>query len=232
MALIGMADNNIEIPAKRDGAMYNSFAGNKDYIIAGIGDEFEIESSSTSFVLTLGTGEAVICGRHVVETLENDSATMIQLDANSSGYVVVRFDLTRPSGSEVYLTTVQVLLRQDLNGNGTICDLPLYEYVTGDSGVTSFIDMRNVSQSSTSGQTLQVTLAAANWQSDIYTITNSLIKTSGNITLTYPLTITEEEYDELTSAAIRPYALTDGTLTLKANGGAPSIDIPIEIVMW
>lgn len=224
-----MADNNIEIPAKRDGAMYNVFAGNNDFVIEGIGDEFEIESSSTSFVLTLGTGEGIICGRHVTETLENGTATSIQLESNSSGYVVIRFDLTRPAGSECYLMTTPTLLRQNLNGIGTICDLPLYQYTTGENGVTSFIDIRNI-KTVAGSRTVPITLLAVNWTGDTYVITNSYITTAGNITLTYPIGISV--YDELNDAAIRPIALTNGSMTLQADGGAPTVDIPIELVIW
>lgn len=149
MALYGMADNNIAIPAKRDGAIYNAFARNSDFVIEGIGDEFAMTSSTTSFVLTLGTGEGIICGRHVTEVTEEGVNSVLQLDANSQGYVVIRMDLTRPAGSECYLTAVNVVTREDLNDTGTVADLVLYGYVTGENGVTSFVDMRNIRDAST-----------------------------------------------------------------------------------
>ena len=147
MALYGMADNNIQIPASRDGAMYNFFAGNSDFIIEGIGDEFEITYSATSLSITLGTGEGILCGRHVTEATENATNTSIQLDANSTGYVVIRMDLTRPAGSETFLTAVSTPRRDDLNGGGTIADLVLYEYVTAATGIARFTDVRSIQAS-------------------------------------------------------------------------------------
>lgn len=230
MALYGMADNNVEIPAKRDGAIYNTFAGNQDYVIAGIGNEFEIESSATSFVLTLGTGEGIICGRHVTEVTENGANSMIQLEANSSGYVVIRMDLTRPAGTEAYFTTVQVLERDNLNANGTVCDLPLYGYVTGANGVTSFIDIRAISASGS--VQIPITLSSASWVSGMYTLNDSHINPDAIITLTYPPTLTDAQYEAYQGAGIRPYgAVSAGSMVLKAVNGAPSIDLSLIMIV-
>lgn len=232
MALYGMADNNLEIPAKRDGAIYNTFAGNQDYVIAGIGDEFEIVSSPTSFVLTLGTGEGIVCGRHVTEVTESGTNSMIQLEPNDSGYVVIRMDLTRPAGTEAYFTTVQVLERENLNASGTVCDLPLYGYVTGENGVTSFIDIRKISTSSAGGEEIAVTLAAAVWASDLYTVTDARITPTKEITLTYPSTLTDAEFEAYQDAGIRAYgAVSNGSMQLKATGGSPSVDLPLILIV-
>lgn len=237
MALYGMADNNVEIPAKRDGAMYNTFAGNTDFVIAGVGNEFEITSSATSFVLTLGTGEGIVCGRHVTEVTENGSNSMIQLEPNSSGYVVIRMDLSRPAGTEAYFTTVQVLQREDLNSDGTICDLPLYGYVTGENGVTSFIDIRDVVESAGGGsKNLAITLLANGWSGTTYTINNINIVTKKNVTITYPvLPDTEEanaQFEALRSAEIRPTSFSDGRIVLTAFGDVPSINLNIILIIW
>ena len=143
--LYGMANNNVIIPAERDGALYNFLLGNQDYIFKGVGNEFEITPSSSSFILTLGTGEGVVCGRHVTETAGD---TVLQLTQNSSGYVVIRIDLTQVPGSEAYLFATPTLQQENLNGNGTVHDLPLYRYATNASGVSSFVDVRNISAGS------------------------------------------------------------------------------------
>ncbi len=144
--LYGMANNNVIIPAERDGALYNFLLGNQDYVFDGIGDEFAITSSSSSFVLTLGTGEGVVCGRHVTEDGTNPS--ILQLTPNTSGYVAIRIDLTQVPGAEAYLFATPTLQQDNLNSNGSIHDLPLYRYVTNGSGVSSFIDVRNISKGS------------------------------------------------------------------------------------
>ena len=146
--LYAMADNNVVIPAERDGALYNFLMGGQDYVFANIGDAFEITPSSTSFLITLGTGEGVVSGRHITEETVNGANSMIQLDANSSGYVVIRVDLTRPVGTEAFLYATPVLSAQDLNNNGTVHDLPLYQYTTNASGVSSFTDVRPLSNGS------------------------------------------------------------------------------------
>lgn len=146
--LYGMANNNVIIPAERDGALYNFLLGNQDYVFEGIGDEFEITPSASSFLITLGTGEGVICGRHVTEETANSANSMIQLSANSSGYVTICVDLSRPAGTEAYLRATPTLSQDDLNNSGTVRDLPLYQYTTNGSGVSSFTDIRNLSAGS------------------------------------------------------------------------------------
>ena len=146
--LYGMANNNVIIPAERDGALYNFLLGNQDYVFEGIGDEFEITPSASSFLITLGTGEGVICGRHVTEETANSANSMIQLSANSSGYVTICVDLSRPAGTEAYLRATPTLQQDDLNNSGTVRDLPLYQYTTNGSGVSSFVDVRNISAGS------------------------------------------------------------------------------------
>lgn len=146
--LYGMANNNVIIPAERDGALYSFLTGGQDYVFEGIGDEFEITPSASSFLITLGTGEGVVSGRHVTEETVNNANSMIQLDANSSGYVVIRVDLTKPVGTEAFLYATPVLSSQDLNNGGNVHDLPLYQYVTNGSGVSSFTDIRPLSSGS------------------------------------------------------------------------------------
>ena len=146
--LYGMANNNAIIPAQRDGALYNFLLGNQDYVFEGIGNEFAITSSASSFLITLGTGEGVVCGRHVTEETVNNANSMIQLDANSSGYVVIRVDLSRPAGTEAYLYATLALRSDDLNNGGSVHDLPLYQYTTNGTGVSSFTDIRPLSSGS------------------------------------------------------------------------------------
>lgn len=146
--LYGMANNNVIIPAERDGALYNFLLGNQDYVFEGIGNEFAITPSSSSFLITLGTGEGVVCGRHVTEETVNGTNSMIQLSANSSGYVTICVDLSRPAGTEAYLRATPTLQQDDLNNSGTVRDLPLYQYTTNGSGVSSFTDVRNLSAGS------------------------------------------------------------------------------------
>lgn len=200
--LYGMADNNVNIPAQRDGAMYNVFANGSDFVIGGIGDELEVTYSGSSFLITLGTGEGVVGGRHVTEITEGGGNTTLQLDANESGYIVIRFDLTQPAGSETYLYATPVLVQQDINDTGTVRDLPLYSYTTDGSGVSSVTDLRNIKTSAmpdiitatlTAGST-SITISHSSIDTDsilafytsIYGVNPlSVSVSSGSVTLTF-----------------------------------------------
>ena len=148
MALYAMANNGVVIPAERDGALYNFFTGNQDYVIKGIGNEFAITPSASSYLITLGDGEGIIGGRHVTEKLTDGANSMIQLEANANGYVVIRVNLDNPVGTEARLYATNALVKEDLNSGGTIRDLPLYQYTTDGNGVSSFVDVRNLSRGS------------------------------------------------------------------------------------
>lgn len=142
MAISFMADNNESITCSQDAALYNLLTGGKDCIIGGIGDELEFNSNASSLICTLSSGEAVICGRHVTVT---GSSTSITLSANSSGYIVLRYDLTQTGANIVRLLAVNTTLSEDLNNDaGARHDLVIGEYITNNSGVTEFTDTRDV----------------------------------------------------------------------------------------
>lgn len=136
---------NIEISAVRDRAMFNTFAGNQSYVIANIGQELAITSSSTSFVVELGTGEAVICGGSMVSQGTSDSIT---LNANENGYLVIRIDLSQTGDNICRFEKVSSIIQQNINdGSEYIFDLPLYQYSTNANGVSSITDMRSIVES-------------------------------------------------------------------------------------
>lgn len=228
--LQGMADNGLDIPASLDGAMYNTFAGNQDYVFKGIGDEFAITPSSAGLTIVLGTGKGIICGRSVMEYISEGSSTSIQLPPNSSGYVVIRADLTKTAGNEFYLTTTTEIIAQDINASGTIHDLPLYQYVTGSGTVTNWIDVRKVVAAGNASAAIPYTLLASAWVGNTYTISNTQIKQLNNVFITYQTGDTDEQVYAYFGAGLRYTAQVDGSLTLKALGAVPRIDIPISLL--
>lgn len=138
-----MADNNQSISASQDGAMYNAFAGNKDFVIAGIGNEMVVGHNATSRVVSLGTGEAIVCGRHITAQGTNT----LTLPASSSGYLCLRYDVsTSGIASLVSTTTVR---KENLNNGGSVRDMVLGEYTTDSTGVSSYTDRRDVQASVT-----------------------------------------------------------------------------------
>lgn len=146
MALQIMSNNGGYISAKRDGAFLASVSGKKDFIIKGIGDQFKCTYATGSLIVTVGTGRALVCGRHAWEVAEDGSNTTIELPRNSTGYIAIRFDMTRPAGSEVYIGATLTIRTENINANGTYHDLALYKYVTGSDAITSLTDVRTYSK--------------------------------------------------------------------------------------
>lgn len=141
MALKAMADNGINITCQEDARMYDYLAGgNCDYIIKGVGNDFKITQSSTTLLVKLGSGECVIQGRHVTNTTNNDIS--LTLPQNSTGYLVLRYDLSKVSGNEVKFTYGTAVEDDDLNNSGVKRDIVLARYNTNENGVSSFTDLR------------------------------------------------------------------------------------------
>lgn len=137
---------NVSISAVRDRAMFNTFAGNESYIVKGIGNEMAVTYNPSSFVVTLGTGEAVICGGSTTSEGETNSLT---LDANQEGYLVIEVNLALTGDNICQFKNVSTIVQGNIN-NGTdlIYDMPLYQYRTGASGVSTMTDMRKIIASS------------------------------------------------------------------------------------
>lgn len=79
--------------------------------------------------------------------------------------------------------------------------------------------------------TIQTSFEASKWTDNQYTITSSFIKTDNYIHLSAAKNITNEQYDALALAKIICTEQADGQIILKALGTAPSIDIPIIIII-
>lgn len=78
---------------------------------------------------------------------------------------------------------------------------------------------------------IDVTLVSRNWSNNQYVITNSLLGGTEKVKeLTYPV-LTQTQREALTDANIDFVSEGNGTITLEAFGGAPSIDVPIRIVV-
>lgn len=131
----------VPISAKRDRAMFNSFAGNKSYILNDIGEKLKVTYSSNSFVVSLKTGEAVICGGSMV----SDGTDTLTLNANESGYLVIEVNLIQTGSNVCQFKKVSQINQQNINDSGMIYDLPLYQFTTNSNGVSSMIDKREIS---------------------------------------------------------------------------------------
>ena len=141
MALTLLTDGST-YGAEKDGALYSHIT-NGDYIFKGIGNEFKATYSTLSLLVTVLSGEGVLCGRHVTEKKIGNSNSQITLPSNSTGYLVIRMDLSQTQDTFLYCT--DTLVKGDLNNGDTVRDLPLYAYVTGANNVLSFVDLRPIS---------------------------------------------------------------------------------------
>lgn len=140
MSISFKADNEL-ITAIRDRAMFNTFAGNQSYVIKGIGNELKVTVTPSTFNVTLDNGEAVICGGSTII----DSGNSLTLGANESGYLVIRVDLSQTQENICQFLNVPTLIQQNINnGNDLVYDLPLYQYTTNGSIVSSLVDVRDI----------------------------------------------------------------------------------------
>lgn len=78
--------------------------------------------------------------------------------------------------------------------------------------------------------TVNMTLYAETWNDGSYTITNDLITSTSNQEIIPTVGITADQYKAMGAAMIVDGGQSAGSLTLKALGTAPTIDIPIRII--
>lgn len=78
--------------------------------------------------------------------------------------------------------------------------------------------------------TKSITLTAASWSNGSYTISDSLITTSSNQEILPATSITADQMKALQKANIIDSGQSAGSLTLKALGTVPTIDIPIRVI--
>lgn len=77
---------------------------------------------------------------------------------------------------------------------------------------------------------VSTTLYAATWNSGTYTITNDLITSTSNQEIIPAVEITAEQYKAIGAAMIVDGGQSRGSMTLKALGTVPTMDIPIRII--
>lgn len=132
-----MADNGTLISSLQDALLYDSLVGS-DFILSDYGDEMAM--TTTGLIITFGDGEAVIQGR----TINVTGAETLEVGANTSGYIVLRYDLTQATGYEGRFDFVPTFVKQDLNNGGSIRDLVLATYTANANDVTIVSDIRPV----------------------------------------------------------------------------------------
>lgn len=90
-------------------------------------------------------------------------------------------------------------------------------------------DVKNVMAVKSTTKT--ATLAAASWSGNTYTLALSGITAKSNQEILPGLNITAEQLEALQGANIQDGGQASGSMTLKAFGDVPTIDIPIRVVL-
>ena len=238
MALKAMADNNVNITCQEDARMYDYLAGqNADYVIKNVGDSLSVTSTTTSLLVTLGSGEAVVQGRHITNT--DSTGVQLTLPQNTTAYLVLRYDLSQSAGNEVSFISTPSLEDDDLNNAGVVRDLILYQYITDANGVATLTDKRNfktgIMQQVMDAigvlglvQEINKTITAATTN-----ITTNTDITSNNymVTLTVQPGITNAQMDIVGKARPVITSATGTTVVVTCKGGAPSAGIPMKVIV-
>ena len=83
---------------------------------------------------------------------------------------------------------------------------------------------------SISSTIVSTTLYAATWNNGTYTITNDLITATSNQEIIPGVGITVEQYKAMGAAMIVDNGQTPGSMSFKALGKVPTIDVPIRVI--
>ena len=238
MALKAMADNNVNITAQEDARLYDYLAGqNADYIIQGVGDSMAVSSTTTSLLVTLGSGEAVVQGRHLTNT--DSTGVQLTLPQNTTAYLVLRLDLSQSLGNELSFISTPSLEDDDLNNAGVVRDLVLYQYITDANGVATLTDKRNfktgIMQQVMDAigvlglvQEINQTITAATTN---ITVNTDITSDNYMVTLTVQPSITNDQMDIVGEARPVITSATGTTVVVTCKGGAPSAGIPMRVIV-
>lgn len=151
----------------------------------------------------------------------------------ATGYIYVQYDLAaNPIGTLESALAPFTPVLGDINSTDTVAQMVVATYTASAVAVTDIQPAYNIAVSRGSRYEATITLDAASWSSDLITITDVHIDPKKMNILSYPSTLTDAEYEAYTDAQIRPYgAITAGSMQLKAVGGAPSIDLPLQLIV-
>lgn len=77
-----------------------------------------------------------------------------------------------------------------------------------------------------------VTLSAASWESNLYTISQAAITANNAVLLTPPAGVTAEQLDAIQAANLQRNSQANGQIVVQAYGSVPTIDVPIVLTIW
>lgn len=161
-------------------------------------------------------------------TFTNLANPLINTDAANKAYVDTSVQTKQSK------ITASGILKGD--GTGTVtaaeeAEVELVDITPASIGAAS----KEYVDSVATGTTLSVTLASASWTGDAvpytYTISNSAITAISTQELSPATDITADQLSALQAANIIDGGQAAGSMTLKAFGEKPSVDIPVRIIV-
>jgi len=223
MRVIRSAGQNIS--PSDDGALYNQVFSDglfRDAAISSLG------SNQVSVPALYG----IIQGREFTNSAETIEVEL-PASGTATGYIYVQYDLAaNPIGTIGSALAPFTPTYQDLNSTGTLAQMVIATYQASSVAVTSLTLTYNLAKVRGSGLEVNLVLNSTAWREDIITITDPHISPDVEITLTYPPTLTPEQYEAYQDSNIRPWeAVGTGTMKLWAVNGAPGINLPITLII-
>ena len=88
----------------------------------------------------------------------------------------------------------------------------------------------NALKNTISTTTKSITLSASGWSSGTYTISDNLITNTSNQDIIPSPSISADQYKALVKASLVATGQSAGSITIKAFGATPSINIPITVI--
>lgn len=88
----------------------------------------------------------------------------------------------------------------------------------------------NALKTTISTTTKSITLSASGWSSGTYTISDSLITTTSNQEIIPSPSISADQYKALVKASLVATGQSARSVTIKAFGATPTIDIPVTVI--
>lgn len=122
-----------------DGGVYGT--GISDCVCQGVGDEFQITSSTTSLMIQFTEGSQAVIGGAFFRVTSLEAVT---LNPNATIYLCANIDKSAPNGSHGSFVqrTASNMQSDNLNGSGVSRDLLLYVITTNATGVVNVEDKR------------------------------------------------------------------------------------------
>lgn len=88
----------------------------------------------------------------------------------------------------------------------------------------------NALKNTISTTTKSITLSASSWSSGTYTISDNLITNTSNQEIIPSPSISADQYKALVKASLVATGQRTGSITIKAFGATPTIDIPVTVI--